>query len=339
MTTATAQMQTNFPGTRQELLSYDKYIVFFSGGKDSTACYLHLLELGVDPSKIELWHHSIDGREETFMDWEVTEAYCEAFAKAFGSKIYFSWREGGFKTELLKENDKTKGIVFEDENYNLVKTGGERAKVSTRRKFPQVTADLRTRWCSPTLKIDVAIAAIRNQERFKGIKTLCLSGERGEESSARGNYAILEADKSDLRAGKKYQRHVDRWRPIRDWLETEVWAIIERFNVRVHPAYYLGFSRVSCKFCIFGNANQFASAYTISPKIGDELCNLEEDFGYTLKRNKTLVELIVSGTPYDTLEPELMDQATAYGYTEDIIMQPGQWTLPAGAYGEGCGPS
>ena len=51
---------------------YDKYIVAFSGGKDSTACFLHLLECGVPVEKIELWHHDIDGRGRTFMDWEVT---------------------------------------------------------------------------------------------------------------------------------------------------------------------------------------------------------------------------------------------------------------------------
>ncbi len=38
-----------------DLASYDKIIVYFSGGKDSLACLLLLLVLGVDPTKIELW--------------------------------------------------------------------------------------------------------------------------------------------------------------------------------------------------------------------------------------------------------------------------------------------
>ena len=45
------------------LEEYDKIIVLFSGGKDSLACVLHLLELGVPREKIELWHHDIDGGE------------------------------------------------------------------------------------------------------------------------------------------------------------------------------------------------------------------------------------------------------------------------------------
>ena len=42
------------------LEEYDLIIVLFSGGKDSTACYYKLLELGVPKEKIELWHHDIE---------------------------------------------------------------------------------------------------------------------------------------------------------------------------------------------------------------------------------------------------------------------------------------
>ena len=48
---------------------YDYVIVAFSGGKDSLACVLHLLEDGCPVEKIELWHHEVDGREgKQFMD-------------------------------------------------------------------------------------------------------------------------------------------------------------------------------------------------------------------------------------------------------------------------------
>lgn len=43
------------------LEEYDLIIILFSGGKDSTACYYKLLEMGVPKEKIELWHHDIDG--------------------------------------------------------------------------------------------------------------------------------------------------------------------------------------------------------------------------------------------------------------------------------------
>lgn len=319
------------------MITYDKYIVAFSGGKDSTALFLHLLDLGIPKEKIELWHHDIDGGGKTFMDWEITPDYCREFAKAFGVPLYFSWKEGGFEREMLRDGDLTAPIVFEDENWNLQKTGGTTGKKSKRMKFPQISPDLSVRWCSAYLKIDVMSAAIRNQERFQGIKTIVLSGERGEESPARAKYAMLEPDRSDLRNGKKYQRFVDRWRPIRDWTEQQVWDIIERYKVRCHPAYYLGWGRVSCKFCIFGNADQFKSAATISPEQSDRLIELEDKFGVTMKRNKSLTELLEDGKAYDAMTDEVVKLAISEEYTEPLFMD--EWILPAGAFAEGCGPS
>ena len=316
--------------------SYDKYIVAFSGGKDSMACFLLLLDLGIPKHKIELWHHCIDGDgTKTLMDWECTEDYCRKFAEVFGVKIYFSWKEGGFEREMKRDNQKTAPMTFETPD-GRVTVGGTRGKNSTRRKFPQVSGDLKTRWCSAYLKIDVCATAIRNQDRFNGLKTVVLSGERGEESKQRSKYSILEADRSDNRTGKK-NRYVDRWRPIRDWTEKEVWDIIEKYKVVVHPCYYMGWSRCSCKFCIFGNADQFLSAFTISPEIGQELVNIEQDFGVTLKRKESLPQLIEKGTTYSTITEELKEISTSKVYTGKILTD--NWTLPAGAYGESCGPS
>jgi len=326
-----------------DIHNYDKYIVCFSGGKDSIALHLYLLEQGVDPAKIELWHHDIDGElkagEKNFMDWSITKGYCEAYAKAFNTPLFFSWREGGFKREMLRENQPTGDTFFEDENHNVIRIAsrqGERYN-NTRRKFPQVSADLSTRWCSAYLKIDICASAIRNQDRFKGIRTLVLTGERGEESSARGKYNILEDDRSDLRNGKS-PRHVDHFRPIRDWTEQEVWAIMERHNVRPHPAYEMGFGRVSCMKCIFGNADQFASASKIDPVGTQDVADFEKEFGVTIKRKESVEDLVAKGTPYKDITPELAELAMSRAYELEIIMPEGTWVLPAGAFGESCGP-
>lgn len=341
---------------------YDTIIVTFSGGKDSTACFLHLLEEGVNPSKIELWHHDIDGRGETFMDWEVTPDYCRKFAYAFGVPIYFSWKQGGFEKELNRENDYTAPIYFETPDRVSHTKRSPTAKRSTRKKFPQVSPDLSVRWCSAYLKIDVCKSAIANQRRFDHKKVLVISGERGEESPNRARYHAFEKDKADNRFEKTYQkevtaifngkkkaflrnitigkndRHVDRSRPIKDWTESMVWNIIQRFKVRVHPCYYLGWSRCSCKFCIFGNADQMASAVKISPKQGKRIMAYEDKFGTTIKRNGSLEDLIQSGKPYaGTDDSHLVQLATSGTYSESIFME--EWFMPAGAFGNGCGPN
>lgn len=320
--------------TLSELNSYDRILVAFSGGKDSLACLLHLLDLGVDRSKVELWHHDIDGRGRVFMDWESTPEYCRSVARAFGLPIYFSWKEGGFEREMTRYNRRTAPICFETPGGQVLSSGGTGGKESTRFKFPQVSPDLSVRWCSAYLKIDVCAAAIRGQERFDNSRTLVVSGERAQESPARAKYAAFEPDRADNRAGRS-GRHVDRWRPVHGWTIEEVWTIIERWKVRAHPAYYLGFGRCSCKFCIFGNADQFASAFAISPAQGQELVEYEELFGTTIKRDLSLVELVAKGTPYP-MELENIEAAISETYLLPIFME--TWALPSGAFAESCGP-
>lgn len=326
-------------GNRElNLNDYDKIIIAFSGGKDSISCHQHIRESGVSDDKIELWHHEIDGREGSkLMDWPITPAYCRAYAAAFNVPIYFSWKQGGFEREMMRDQAKTAPTIFEDGNHELQQIGGTRGKEGTRLKFPQVSPDLKVRWCSAYLKIDVCAAAIRNQERFNGIKTLLVSGERGEESKARAGYAIKEPDRADGRNGRK-ARLVDRWRPIRDWTEQQVWEIIQRNKIRVHPCYYMGFSRCSCLFCIFGNADQFSSAQVVNPEGFEDIANKEKDFGITIKRDKSLRELVANGTPYEAITEDLRKIAMSTIYTEDIVMSE-EWVLPAGAYGKSCGPS
>lgn len=316
--------------------SYDHIIVAFSGGKDSAACVLHLLECGVPAERIELWHHDVDGREGSdLMDWPVTREYVKAFAKALDMRLYFSWLEGGFEREMLKDNQRKAATRWEEPDGTIASAGGTRGKLSTRRKFPQTTADLRTRWCSAYLKIDVMATAIRNQPRFNNARTLVVTGERAQESAARANYKEFEPDRSDMRNGRK-ARLVDHWRPVHQWTEKQVWAIMEKWNVNPHPAYRVGFGRVSCQFCIFGNADQFTSAKELSPERFEKLVEYEKDFGCTMKRKGTLSELVTKGTAYPRSDADAQ-AAISEKFTEPVLLPQGQWQLPSGAFAEGCG--
>lgn len=336
-----AEMSSPHQENTVDLTSYDTIIVTFSGGKDSLACVLHLLEeerrLGVDlKSKIELWHHDVDGDDEDgLMDWPVTTSYCRAIAKAFDLPIYFSWKVGGFEREMLRDNARTAPIRFETPD-GFDEVGGERGKLSTRLRFPQVSADLNVRWCSAYLKIDVGAAAIRNQARFDGKRTLVLSGERAQESTARANYETMEPDRSHC-VGKRVQRHVDRWRPVHGWSEVEVWKIIERWKVAPHPAYVLGWGRVSCMACIFGSPNQWASVRKLAPEKFERIANYEDQFGTTIKRKDSVRDQADKGTPY-TWAAEAAVAAMSREFDGPVFLE--NWTMPLGALkGESCGPT
>lgn len=316
------------------LTDYDTYIVAFSGGKDSAAVVLWLLDQGIDKSKIELWHQDVDGREgSTLMDWPCTKAYCKAFAKALGLTIYFSWKEGGFEREMLRDNTATAPTWFETPDG--VQMAGGKGKPGTRLKFPQVSADLSVRWCSAYLKIDVSALAIRNQPRFCNSKTLFLSGERAQESVARSRYAMFEPHRSDARTGRT-QRHVDHYRPIHQWDESQVWQIMERYRINPHPAYKLGWGRTSCAACIFGSPNQWASLNAVNPNQLRVIADYETQFAHTIQRKLTVTELAAKGTAYTAITPERIKEALNPDWNEPVFLE--HWELPAGAYAESTGP-
>lgn len=328
------------PLDKIDLYSYDKIIIFWSGGKDSLACLLWAKEQGIENHKIELWHHCVDGSPDskTFFDWECTTAYCRAIADYFHIPIYFSWLDGGFKKAMLKKNDR-KAATFFETPYGLQSAGGVDGDITTREMFPALTSNLQRRWCSSELKIDVASIAIRNQPRFKGQRILCLSGERAEESPNRAKYKYFEPHRTHTKS-----RHVDVLRPVHSWKEQSVWAIISYYGIFPHVAYYLHFNRVSCKWCIFGDKDQMASAHFISPDVGFEISDYEKLFGKTIKTSGSgkytkkipILDFIASGTAYD-MKQEYINQAISK--TWYMPLKPKTWLLPDGAYGKGCGPT
>jgi len=321
-----------------ELHTYDTFIVAMSG-KDSLACFLHLLEQGVPQSRIEFWHHLPDGREgSTLFDWPVTESYERALGEAFNVPVYMSWREGGLETEMLKENDRSKPIHFEVPEGEVRTGGGIRGSISTRRRFPQQTGNMQTRWCSGIAKIEVGALALNNQNRFHNSRTLFVTGEREEESGNRAGYLSFEPHRCDRRNGK-LAKHIDHWRPVHRWSEQEVWDIIKRHGVVAHPAYRMGWSRLSCMKCIFGSKNQWASIQKIDSEGFEAIADYEAAFNCTIHRTMSVRDQAAAGKPYNAITDELVAMAMNETYTGEILVDPKDWELPAGAFGEDAGPT
>ncbi len=311
--------------------AYRRIVVAFSGGKDSLASLLHLLELGVPAEAIELHHHDVDGRGPSFMDWPCTAGYVRAIADHLGIPLFFSWREGGFARELDRADAPTAPIRFETPDG--IGIAGGNGPAGTRGLFPQTAADLRVRWCSPSLKIDVLAAAIRNQTRFLDGRTLVVTGERAEESPRRAHYATLERHRTATAA-----REVDHWRPVHDWSENRVWNAIAASGISPHPAYVLGWGRLSCRTCIFGSPDQWATVRLVFPAAFRRVQVREATTRKTIHRALDVGQLADRGTPFPaaTQHPDELAQAEDAEWRLPILASP--WSLPAGAFGDGAGP-
>ncbi len=322
-----------------DLATYDRFVVAFSGGKDSIACVLALLDQGVPASRIELHHHDVDGKSGTFMDWPSTTDYCRALAAALELPLYLSWREGGFEREMLRQQRPTAPIRFETPGGYLGRAGGY-GPPGTRLRFPQVSADLSVRWCSAYCKIDVMAAVLRAEDRFLSVRTLVVTGERAEESPSRARYHPFEPHRADARRGRS-RRHVDHWRPVHRWTAAAVWAALQRYGIVAAPAYCLGWSRLSCAACIFSSPNQWASLRFIAPDWFERIAEYEERFGCTIHRSCSIRVLADRGRPYaaTVTQPDLVRQALASEWMAPVRVRPSRWQLPAGAYGEPAGPS
>lgn len=331
---------TYFDAPTVDLDSYDRIVVCMSG-KDSIACLLALIEQGADMSRVEIWHHAVDGKEgSTLMDWAFNDSYMEKLAAAFGLPLYFSWLQGGIEGEMLKENSYSKPHIVETPSGLItLERDTTRSQPATRRQFPQQSANLATRWCSSAAKIDVGRRAITNQDRFLGSKTLFVTGERRAESSNRARYNQLEPHAVDRRNGR-LGRHVDAWRPVLHYSEEMVWELMARHRVAPPVPYRLGWSRSSCLACVFNSPAIWATIRKYFPHRARPIANYEDEFQSTISRQRiNVIDLSATAEAFNITDLDALTQAEQREYALPIFTPEGQeWQLPPGAFGkEGCG--
>ena len=280
-------------------------------------------------------------------DWPCSHSYCVALAQHLDLPLRFQWRRGGILGGIVKANSYPEPALFQ-KGANGTKAGrevgstkrGASASLGTRRMFPQVTADLRKRWCSAMVKIDVGRSALSNDPRFKRGKThkskvLLVTGERREESGNRAKYRVVEKmmDRSDL--------HVTQYRAVIDCTEVQVWDVMRRHGIVPHPCYFIGFSRASCATCIFLRNGEWSTVKAVLPEQFEAIARLEELTGKTIAQNLISVrDQAANHKPFPAAAPEWVALARDPGeYKGPIYVDPRDWTYPQGAFRQGHGPT
>lgn len=346
---------------------YDLVIVLISGGKDSIACYYKLLELGVPKSKIEFWHHDIDGGHPSrTMDWRCTANYIRSFAEAEQIPLRVSWRKNGFfgelyrigASELIEYVDPETGEIYQcppSKKYMecqklkvaaISEMENKLAEFGYRMKFPMKSGDLSRRWCSAYLKIMVADTVLRNMNSVaanltktrKDIKLLIVSGERRGESVGRSKYNEIEIHRTN--AVSKHHRTVHQWRPVIDYSEKDIWEVLKRHKVNPHPCYRAGWNRCSCAMCIFSTPQLFAGIRELYPKEYALLCQDEKVLGFTLDNHCDLETYIGSADScvYHDDKEAIQSLLTGEFPVESVYVKD-KWKYPAGAFhGAAGGP-
>ncbi len=79
----------------------------------------------------------------------------------------------------------------------------------------------------------------------------------------------------------------------------------------------------------------------LAPDWFERIARYEDSFGRTIQRSCGIRQLADRGRPYAALieQPDLARRALAHTWDESVVVPPGAWQLPAGALGDGTGPS
>lgn len=251
------------------------HVVSLSGGKDSTALALHMIESG---------DHNL---RFVFCDTgnEAKETY--EYLKYLDNIIFM--RTGEHITYLKadfshKIKEKATRLIYRDDSdperiRALEATGNPFLDLAIfKGRFPSAMA----RFCTQELKVKPVMEYI-DKWLAKGHHVRNCSGVRAEESPRRAKYESSSFVRKDEKTG------AELWecRPILYWTLDEVLDYIKEQGVKLNPLYSKGFTRVGCFPCIMCRKGEIKRISEKFPETIDRLRNWEYSVGKASKRGKS----------------------------------------------------
>ena len=253
---------------RIQLRNYDWIVLNSSAGKDSSAMLDYVVgecdRAGVSRDRLVVVHCDL-GRVE----WPGTKQLAADQAAHYGLRFEVVTREKG---DLLDQ-------------------------IEQRGMFPSSTA----RYCTSdqkTSQVTKLMTRLVQDARDAGhtgpVRILNCLGIRAQESPARAKKEPFGRD-----AATNGKRTVDRWLPIFEWTEEQVWDTIRASGVPYHPAYDAGMPRLSCVFCVLAGERELVLAARLNPALADTYAAVEQRIGHTFQNGRSMADLIAKAADPD----------------------------------------
>jgi len=249
-------LPTQEPPVLEEIAAGALFVINHSGGKDSQAMMIKLLEI-VPPAQILVVHASLG-----YMEWNGA-------------------------LELAQQQAADAGVPFIVARAAKTFLGMVLNRFTKKPTVPSWPSP-KHRQCTSDLKRGPITREVRRYADANGFTHIvnCM-GMRAQESKARAKKVIWRENENHGRAGRSWHD----WLPIHSITTTEVFAIIATAGQKPHWAYLQGNERLSCVFCIMSSPNDLINGARHNPELYAEYCAMETLTGYTMYPNKSLPEL------------------------------------------------
>jgi 3'-phosphoadenosine 5'-phosphosulfate sulfotransferase (PAPS reductase)/FAD synthetase len=238
------------------------FVVSHSGGKDSQAMLIKLLEVIPKPQLLVV--HASLGE----MEWPGALEHAQQQAEAAGLPFIVARAQ--------------KSLLDMVEH-----------RFATRPEVPSWPSPS-TRQCTSDLKRGPIEREVRRYVAEHGFKIVvsCM-GLRAHESPDRAKRDVLRHNARNSVAGRDWWD----WLPIHGMMTDEVFATIWEAGQKPHPAYANGNERLSCVFCIMASKADLINGAKRNPELYARYRALEQKTGYTMHASRKPLQDIVGDLP------------------------------------------
>lgn len=165
-------------------------------------------------------------------------------------------------------------------------------------KYKRIPSGM-ARFCTSELKTNPINRWIKKYCAEHGLTNVVSAlGLRAEESPLRAKKLPITRGKASTKA-----LTITEWLPILEHKLADVWEVIKQAGQVPHRVYGIGFSRLSCVFCVFGKKAEHEEAAKLKPELFQKMVRLERSLGKTLRLKQ------IDGVKY----PKFLDEYITCG--------------------------